>query len=92
MSKPLDNMNNLMNSLPARDIFLGYKFLENRDFESLKELIDSAVVRVRKNLKSDNPKAEYVAVDLDKLNKLQGIVDVYYLQLVLPNEENEENE
>ena len=47
MSEPVERMKALMCSLPERDLPLGYKFLNERDFDSLKELIDSAIYKVR---------------------------------------------
>lgn len=73
-----------MPSLPKRDIPLGYKFLENREFDSLKELIDSAIYKVEKNLKSSAPKEEYLRVNLEELNTLKSEVDIYTMQLEIP--------
>ena len=38
MSDPVSRIRLMMESLPKKDISLGYKFLHERDFESLKEL------------------------------------------------------
>ncbi len=89
MSNSLQNITTLITSLPNSDLSLGMKFLKNRQFESLKELVDSAIIRVKKNIKSDNPRAEYVEVNMDKLNMLKAEVDVYFMQLELPQEEEE---
>lgn len=84
MSKPVERMRALICSLPERDIPLGHKFLNERDFDSLKELIDSAVYKVRKNLKSDNPKEEHLMVSLEDLSRLKSEVDIYIIQLEMP--------
>lgn len=86
MSRPVERIQALMNSLPSKDISLGYKFLSERDFESLKELVDSAIYKVRKNLKTDNPKEEYLKVNLEDISKLKSEVDLY-LAILEPNEE-----
>ena len=84
MSEPVKRMKALMCSLPERDIPLGHKFLNERNFDSLKELVDSAIYKVRRSLKSDNPKEEYLKVNLEDLSKLKSEVDIYYDQWEIP--------
>lgn len=84
MSNPVKRMKALMYALPERDIPLGHKFLNERNFDSLKELVDSAIYKVRRNLKSDNPKEEYLKVNLEDLSKLKSEVDIYYDQWEIP--------
>ena len=86
MSEPVERMKALMDSLPERDIPLGHKFLNERDFDSLKELVDSAIYKVKKSLKSDNPKDEYMRVNLEDLNMLKSEVDMYIIQLEIPED------
>lgn len=81
MKSPIERMLELIPFLPEKDIPLGYKFIESRDFESLKMLVDSAVVRVNKNNKRENPKKEYLNADLSKINILKIEVDNYYNML-----------
>lgn len=91
MSKTLKNIKKFINYLPSKDVQIGFRFLEQRDFDKLKELVDSALIRTKRNLKTDNPKQEYLNVDLDSLNILKAEVDVYVFQLNLPEiEENNE--
>ena len=84
-------MRKLLNSLPKSDITLGEQFIQSRDFESLKDLVDSAIYKVRKNIKSENPKQEYLDVDLTELSNLKAEVDVYLTQLEVPSNEWEED-
>ena len=84
MSRPIERMKELMPSLPEKDILLGYKFLEDRDFESLTDLVDSAIYKVRKNLKSETPREEYIKINLDELNKLKAEVDLYCAHIQVP--------
>ena len=56
MSKTLKNIKKFINYLPSKDVQIGFKFLEQRDFDKLKELVDSALIRTKRNLKTDNPK------------------------------------
>lgn len=89
--KPIERMRKLLNSLPESDITLGEQFIQSRDFESLKDLVDSAIYKVRKNIKSENPKQEYLDVDLTELSNLKAEVDVYLTQLEVPSNEWEED-
>lgn len=89
--KPIERMRKLLNSLPKSDITLGEQFIQSRDFESLKDLVDSAIYKVRKNIKSENPKQEYLDVDLTELSNLKAEVDVCLIQLEVPSNEWEED-
>ena len=87
MSEPVKRMKALMCSLPERDIPLGHKFLNERSFDSLKELVDSAIYKVKKSLKSDNPKEEYLKVNLENLSRLKSEVDMYIVQWEIPEDD-----
>lgn len=86
----VERMRKLINNLPESDIPLGERFISERQFESLQELVDSAIFRVNKNVRGDNPKEEYLKVDLWELKKLKAEVDVYVEQLQLSSEEEYE--
>lgn len=75
--KHLEKIRKLLNSLPESDQALGESFVRDRDFDSLKELVDSAFHKTRRALKSENPKQEYLDVDLDSLSNLKAEVDLY---------------
>lgn len=87
----VERMRKLLSSLPKSDITLGEQFIQSRDFESLKDLVDSAIYKVRKNIKSENLKQEYLDVDLTELSNLKAEVDVYLTQLEVPSNEWEED-
>ena len=89
--KPIERIKKLLGSLPESDVNLGEQFIQSRDFESLKDLVDSAIFKTRKNVKSENPKQEYLDVDLTELSNLKAEVDVYLTQLEVPNNEWEED-
>lgn len=91
MSTQIETIRRLIVYLPKKDIQLGYKFLNRRDFDSLKELIDSAIYKVEKNLASENPKDEYINLDLDMMNELQQEVYLYAINLELPDNEDDYN-
>ena len=84
-------MRKLLNSLPKSDITLGEQFIQSRDFESLKDLVDSAIYKTRKNIRSENPKEEYLEVDLTELSNLKAEVDVYLTQLEVPTKWDDED-
>ena len=87
MSEPVKRMKALMCSLPERDIPLGHKFLNERSFDSLKELVDSAIYKVKRSLKSGNPKEEYLKVNLEDLSRLKSEVDMYIVQWEIPEDD-----
>lgn len=79
--EPVERMRKLLCHLPNSDQQLGEQFIQSRDFESLKELVDSAIFKIRRNLRSENPKQEYLDIDLTELSRLKSEVDVYLTQL-----------
>lgn len=81
MSKVLSRIASLISSLPERDIPLGLNFLKERDFDSLKALVDSALYMVKKSRNDDNPREEYLKVNLIELRKLKTEIDAYVAQL-----------
>lgn len=93
----VERMRKLLYSLPKSDIALGEQFIQSRDFESLKDLVDSAIYKVRKHkARKDEeggvpPKQEYLDVDLTELSNLKAEVDVYLTQLEVPSNEWEED-
>ena len=95
--KAVERMRKLLGSLPKSDAPLGEQFLQNRDFESLMDLVSSAIYKVRKHkARKDEeggvlPKQEYLDVDLTELSNLKAEVDVYLTQREIPGNEWGEN-
>ena len=81
MSRQLSRITALISSLPEKDTSLGFNFLRERDFDSLKALVDSALYKVKKSRSDENPREEYLKVNLTELRKLKTEVDVYVAQL-----------
>lgn len=81
MSRQLSRITALISSLPEKDTSLGFNFLRERDFDSLKALVDSALYKVKKSRNDENPRGEYLKVNLTELRKLKTEVDVYVAQL-----------
>lgn len=88
----VERMKSLINTLPKSDQPLGNEFINTRQFESLQELVDSAIQRTRRNVNSVTPKEEYLEVDMWELKKLKAEVDVYVEQLRLPELEEDYEE
>lgn len=81
MSRQLSRITALISSLPEKDTSLGFNFLRERDFDSLKALVDSALYKVKKSRNDEDPREEYLKVNLTELRKLKTEVDVYVAQL-----------
>ena len=86
--EPVERIRRLAQYLPKGDIALAHTFIDSRDFESLQELVDSAVVKTKRNISSDNPKEEYLGLDVDEMEKLKTEVDDYADQLQLPEQDD----
>lgn len=84
MSTSVERINLLLSHLPDKDIKLGNKLLQERNFEGLEELVDSAICKIKKNLISTNPKEEYLKIDFEELNKLKLEIDNYITYLEPP--------
>ena len=78
---PVQKIIALCKYLPEKDKFYADAFIIRRDFVSLRDLVNSDITRVEKNLAKENPKEELLNTDLDKLRKLLNIIDEYLLLL-----------
>lgn len=87
--EPVERIKRLTRYLPKGDIALAHTFIDSRDFESLQELVDSAIVKVKRNINSDNPKEGYLSSDVDEMEKLKTEVDGYADRLQLPEQDDE---
>lgn len=74
---PLKTIKSLTNYLTAKDKQIADKLIEAKDYDSLKELVDSAIIRAEKSINSDSPKQEYLDLDMEKLEELQAAVYEY---------------
>jgi hypothetical protein len=84
----LSNIKKLVNNLPQKDIMLGHMFLEDRNFEALQALVDSALIKIRRSRSSDNPKEEYKDINLEALDTLKAEVDSYSMLLGIEPEDD----
>lgn len=88
----VDRIRELTLSLPESDVKFARKFLDSRDFESLKFLVDSSLIRVKRGLNREIPKEEYLKADLEGMEKLKSEVDAYWEALELPKQEDGYND
>lgn len=90
--EPVERIRYLTRFLPKDDVNLANDFINSRDFESLQEIVDSVIIKVKRNLSSNNPKEKYINLDIDELTRLKVEVDVYVEQLQLPYYQEDEFE
>lgn len=76
----LEIIQQLLPNLPDKDIKVANNLIEQKDFLSLRDLVDSAEFKVRRNLSCTNPKKEYLQINIQKLRELQYRVQEYTKQ------------
>lgn len=92
MSTPIIKITNLIQYLPEKDIKFAKKFLKERQFEYLKEIVDSDIYKVLKDRKKEESVQKYINIDLDALYSLQSELAAYLLLLGINNEEDYDND
>ena len=92
MSTPIIKITNLIQYLPEKDIKFAKKFLKERQFEYLKEIVDSDIYKVLKDRKKEESNQKYINIDLDSLYSLQSELSAYLLLLGINNEEDYDND
>lgn len=85
----LKEIQSLLLNLPPRDVALGRKLVEERNLESLKELVDSAI-QIDKNREASGK--ESLVKDFTGLLTLKSKVDKYCSFLEIPEQEDEFND
>lgn len=80
----LEQIKLLIPNLPKKDVNLGKRFIETRNFESLKDLVDSAIYINR--VREANGK-ELTVRDFAGLMTLKVKVDAYYSLLKIPEQD-----
>lgn len=71
----IERMQSLVKTLPKKDRKLAYKFIDTRQFESLYELVNSAIYKSRKAHKEQLEEVEYL--DVAEMSVLQSEVINY---------------
>jgi len=85
MPSPLQKINELIPYLPSKDIKHAKKFVENRNWESLKDLTWSSLQLMEIALEKGNFAVKYGNTDLGKIRELALICNEYYY-LIYPEE------
>ena len=83
MSSPLQQINALIPNLPTKDAELTKKFVEKKDWESLKDLTWSSLQIIEAAYEKESVPAKYQNLDLDKIRELALVCDEYY-DLIYP--------
>lgn len=91
MSSPLQTIKKLIPSLPEKDIPLANKFVEEKNWEALKELTWSSLLRLESALKKDPVPQKYAGLDQDSVRELALVCSDYYY-LIYPEDLEEDEE
>lgn len=86
----LDNIKSSVNSLPSRDVFLAHSFIEQRNFESLLELVNSDIILIEANANNSKSNPMYDACVLADIITLKDLVSTYLDGLTIPELEETE--
>lgn len=90
MSKQIESMRRLIRELPKNDDLLGLKFLNNRNFQSLLELVNSDIYLVQVEQDKEEPRDKYKNINIDSLLELKAEILEYMSYIDIPDEYYEE--
>lgn len=77
----LTDIERLIYALPTKDIELANKFIRERNFEFLQDLVNSAVYKVKRAKAIGDVSSPLMSVDIDNLLSLKSTVDIYCMRL-----------
>lgn len=77
----LTDIERLIYALPTKDIELANKFIRERNFEFLQDLVNSAVYKVKRAKTIVDVSSPLMSVDIDNLLSLKSTVDIYCMRL-----------
>jgi hypothetical protein len=77
----LTDIERLIYALPTKDIELANKFIRERNFEFLQDLVNSAVYKVKRAKTIEDVSSPLMSVDIDNLLSLKSTVDIYCMRL-----------
>lgn len=77
----LTDIERLIYALPTKDIELANKFIRERNFEFLQDLVNSAVYKVKRAKTIGDVSSSLMSVDIDNLLSLKSMVDIYCMRL-----------
>ena len=90
MSSPVERMKKLLPCLPKKDITLAEKFINERDFESLREIVSSDIYKIAKKRRFDTSNLDLLKQESEMI-ALECLV-VEYCKLLDPLDELIEDE
>lgn len=85
----LQRIKSLSKQLPANDITLAEKFIAERDFESLLEIVSSDIYLINKYSESDSIPSKYANLDVEALLELRVEIQEYMSYLEVPDNSDE---
>lgn len=77
----INDIKELVKYLPNKDKVLAEKFIDNRDFSNLRDLIRSLEVRVKRNKEKEYQNPEYASLDINKIEELMFDIDFYIIDV-----------
>lgn len=77
----LTDIERLIYALPTKDIELANKFIKERNFEFLQDLVNSAVYKVKRAKAIGDVNSPLMSVDIDNLLSLKSTIDIYCMRL-----------
>ena len=83
----LSEVRKLLKYLPNEDIEIGTKLLNERELESLQDLVRSAIVRAKRGKHKDPPDERYVNVSIDGLMELKIQLHDYISMIYPPDDD-----
>ena len=91
MSQPLYTIRKLIEELPGKDSTICNKYLEERNFECIREIVESDIYKARQRadplelLEEDSEANNHI----DKLLELKSALDEYISYLEVPDNSND---
>lgn len=90
MEHPLTTIKKLAKSLPKRDIKIAEKYIIDREFNKLLEIVDSDIYLVQRNKDLNIPKEQYVNINEEELLELRGAIIEYMSYQYVPDNNEED--
>lgn len=91
MEQPLYRIKKLSNKLPKDDIKFAEKYIADREFEKLLEIVESDIYLVQQNELLETPKEKYTGIDLKELLELKSVIEEYLSFLEVPDNSEDDD-
>lgn len=76
-----EKMEEYIQYLPTKDRKYGLKFIKNREFINLRDLVSSVLKKIELNYVKDRPNTELINIRVDKLEDFLVHIDEYLVLL-----------